>query len=50
LLGKDEQEAKDLALELISSLQGSFLLANSLRSTELLERKLQRLATWLRAV
>lgn len=47
LLGKDEQQAKDLAIDLISSLQGTFLLANSFRSPELLERKLQRLDTWL---
>ena len=50
LLGKDEQEAKDCALDLISSLQGTFLLTNSFRSPELLERKLQRLASWLRTV
>ena len=50
LLGKDEQEAKDFALDLISALQGTFLLTNSFRSPELLERKLQRLASWLRAV
>ena len=48
LLGKDEDEAQDLALDLISSLQGTFLLTNSFRSPELLERKLQRLETWLR--
>ena len=50
LLGKDEQEAKDFALDLISSLQGTFLLTNSFRSPELLERKLQRVASWLRTV
>lgn len=50
LLGKDEQEARDCALDLISSLQGTFLLTNSFRSPELLERQLQRLASWLRAV
>jgi TetR/AcrR family transcriptional repressor of nem operon len=50
LLGKDEQEAKDFALDLISSLQGTFLLTNSFRSPELLERKLQRVANWLRSV
>ena len=48
LLGKHEEEAKDCALDLISSLQGTFLLANSFRSPELLERQLQRLETWLR--
>jgi TetR/AcrR family transcriptional regulator, transcriptional repressor for nem operon len=47
LLGNDEQEAKDSALDLIASLQGTFLLSNSFRSPELLERKLQRLETWL---
>ena len=50
LLGKDEQEAKDFALDLISSMQGTFLLSNSFRSPELLERKLQRLETWLRTL
>jgi len=50
LLGKNEEEAKDLAIDLISSLQGTFLLANSFRSPELLEHKLQRLETWLRTL
>ena len=49
LLGKEE-EAKDLAIDLISSLQGTLLLTNSFRSPELLERKLQRLAIWLRTL
>ena len=47
LLGKDEETAQDYALDLISSLQGTFLLTNSFHSTELLERKLQRLENWL---
>ena len=47
---KDEEEAKDFALDLISSMQGTFLLINSFRSPELLERKLQRLETWLRSL
>src|SRR5258708_33699810 len=47
LLGKDEEEAKDFAIDLISSLQGTFVLTSSFRSPELLERKLQRLETWL---
>ena len=47
LLGKHEEEAKDFALDLISSLQGTLLLTNSFRSPELLERKLRRLETWL---
>ena len=50
LLGKHEEEARDFAIDLISSLQGTFLLANSFRSPELLERKLQRLETWLRTL
>src|SRR5215471_1418259 len=50
LLGKNEEEAKDFAIDLISSLQGTFLLTNSFRSPELLERKLQRLETWLRTL
>ncbi len=47
LLGKDEQEARDLAVDLISSLQGMYILTNSFRSPELLERKLQRLEKWI---
>jgi TetR/AcrR family transcriptional regulator, transcriptional repressor for nem operon len=47
LLGKAAQEANDLAIDLISSLQGTYVLTVSFRSPELLERKLQRLETWL---
>jgi TetR/AcrR family transcriptional regulator, transcriptional repressor for nem operon len=50
LLGKDEQEARDLAIDLISSLQGTYVLTTSFRSPELLERKLQRLAMWIRSL
>ena len=50
LLGKDEEEAKDCAIDLISSLQGTFVLTSGFRSPELLERKLQRLETWLRTL
>ncbi len=50
LLGKNEEEAKDFAIDLISSLQGTFLLTNSFRSPELLDRKLQRLEIWLRTL
>lgn len=46
-LGKSEQEAKDLAIDLISSLQGTFVLTATFRMPELLERKLQRLETWV---
>ncbi len=49
-LGKNEQEANDLAVDLISSLQGIYLLTNSFRSPELLERKLQRLEMGVRAL
>jgi TetR/AcrR family transcriptional regulator, transcriptional repressor for nem operon len=50
LLGKDEETAQDLALDLISALQGTFLLTNSFQSTQLLERKLRRLESWLSTV
>jgi TetR/AcrR family transcriptional regulator, transcriptional repressor for nem operon len=43
LLGEAEQTAKDSALDLIASLQGTFLLTNCFRAPELLERKLERL-------
>ncbi len=46
-LGKNEQDANDLAVDLISSLQGIYMLTNSFRSPELLERKLQRLEKWV---
>ncbi|BCL79255.1 TetR family transcriptional regulator [Ktedonobacteria bacterium brp13] len=49
-LGLDEQEAKDCAFDLISSLQGAFLLTNSFRSPTMLERKLQRLEAWIHAL
>ncbi len=50
LLGKNEEEAKDFAIDLISPLQGTLLLTNSFRSPELLDRKLQRLEIWLRTL
>src|SRR6266852_1554616 len=50
LLGKGEQEARDLAIDLISSLQGTYVLTASFRSPELLERKLQRLESWVRSL
>ena len=46
-LGKSQQEAKDLAIDLISSLQGTFVLTATFRMPDLLERKLQRLETWV---
>src|ERR1700693_464850 len=50
LLGKDEQETRDLAIDLISSLQGTYVLTAIFRSPELLERKLQRLEMWIRTL
>lgn len=50
LLGKGEQEARDLAIDLISSLQGSYVLTASFRSPEMLERKVQRLESWIRSL
>jgi len=49
-LGKDEQEAEDLAIDLIAWLQGTFLLSASFRSPQLLERKLQRMEQWIQAM
>ncbi len=49
-LGRNEQEARDLAIDLISSLQGTFVLAATFRTPELLEHKLQRLETWVRSL
>jgi len=49
-MGKHEQEANDCAVDLISAIQGTYLLANSFRSPALLERKLQRLETWIRSL
>ena len=50
LLGKNEPEAGDLAIDLISSLQGTYVLTASFRSPELLERKLQQLEMWIRTL
>ncbi len=46
-LGKDEQEAKASSIDIITSLQVTFILANSFHSSELLEQKLQRLEKWV---
>ncbi len=46
LLDKGD-EAAELAVDLVSSIQGMFVLTASLRSTELLERKIARLERWL---
>lgn len=50
LLGKDELEASDLALDFIGSLQGAFLLSNCFRAPDMLERKLQRMEAWVRSL
>jgi len=48
--GKDEQEAKDLAIDLITWLQGALLLSASSRSPQLLDRKLLRMEQWVRSL
>lgn len=50
LLGKTEQEAHELALDLIASLQGAFLLTNCFRAPEPLECTLRRLERGIRAL
>jgi AcrR family transcriptional regulator len=47
LLGKVPTEAHDLAVDLVAALQGAFLLSCSLRSSALLDRRLDRLQTWI---
>lgn len=47
LLGKGEEEAMDLAVDLVAWLQGASLLANSAHSPDLLKRKLARMEGWL---
>ena len=49
-MGHEEQEASDLAIDLISWLQGTFVLSATFRTPELLERKLQRLEEWVRGL
>ncbi len=50
LMGKDATEARELAVDLIASLQGAFVLAFSFRSPALLERQLERLHTWIESL
>ncbi len=47
LLGKNVQEAWDLALDFVASLQGTLLLAACFRSPAVLEQRLRRLEGWL---
>ena len=49
-LGKDEQEAKDLAFDMVAWFQGSILLSAGFRSPQLLERKLERMEMWIRSL
>ncbi len=49
-MGKDATAARELAVDLIASLQGAFLLAYSFRSPALLERQLERLQTWIESL
>src|SRR5215469_7579704 len=46
-LGKEPTEAHDLAVSLVASLQGAFLLSCSFRSPALLDRQLERLHDWI---
>ncbi|GCE15908.1 TetR/AcrR family transcriptional regulator [Tengunoibacter tsumagoiensis] len=46
LLGKGDASA-DLALDLLSGMQGAYLLTHSLHTPEFLERKILRLEAWL---
>lgn len=50
LMGQDDTAARELATDLIASLQGAFLLAYSSRSPALLERQLDRLQAWIESV
>ena len=46
LLGKGDTSA-DLALDLLSGMQGAYVLTHTLHAPELLERKISRLESWL---
>ncbi len=46
-LGKSEEEATELAADLLAALQGASLLTNSLHEPDLLLRQIERLETWL---
>ena len=50
LLGKEASESRDLAVDLIASLAGAFVLGCSWRSPALLDRQLQRLQTWVESL
>ena len=46
-LGRSTKDARALALQLVSSVQGTMLLAHTLRSAELLAEQLRRVERWL---
>jgi hypothetical protein len=46
-LGCERREARALAADLVASVQGTMLLANTLRSPELLAAQLRRVERWL---
>lgn len=48
-LGKGE-ESRDLAVHLLSALQGATLLTHAFHSTRYVEREAERLKTWIRAL
>ncbi len=48
LLGFHNETARDLAEQLVAAIQGTMLLAHTLRSPELLARQLSRVEAWLK--
>jgi TetR/AcrR family transcriptional repressor of nem operon len=49
-LGRPAAESRDLAVHLLSALEGATLLTHSLRSPTCLEREAQRLKIWLKSI
>lgn len=47
---KDEQEAKNLAFDMIAWLQGSILISASFRSPQSLEQTIQRMEQWINSL
>ena len=47
LIGYGEQESRETAEQLVAAIQGTMLLAHSLRSQEVLKRQLLRVESWL---
>lgn len=47
MFGCQEQESREIAEQLIASVQGTMLLAHTLRSREVLEKQLLRVEAWL---